>query len=52
VTGADESTADDGAIFAFWAAIERRAAEGRPPFDLDRAADVLEAVREFDRGEL
>jgi len=44
----DESTADDGAMFAFWAFIERRRREGRPDFDLDNPDEVLEAVRQFD----
>lgn len=50
----DESTADDGAIFAFWAYIEAVVAEGRPePFDparLDRVRDFRAAVNGFEAG--
>jgi hypothetical protein len=41
----DESTADDGAIFDFWAWWVHRDGE---PLDLDRVGDLLRAVREFD----
>ena len=48
----DETTADDGAIFAFWAFIEERQRRGRRPFDLDHPAGLLAAVAAFDVGDL
>jgi hypothetical protein len=48
----DESTADDGAIFAFWAFVEAVVAGGHPvtfdPDRLDRLRDFRAAVAAFE----
>lgn len=47
----DESAADDEALYAFWAFIERRRSFGRPEFDLEHVVDVFRALRAFERGD-
>lgn len=48
----DESDADDGAIFRFWAFIaERRRHRDRPQFDPAVIEQLLEAVDAFDAGD-
>ena len=43
----DESDADDGALFAFWAFVERRRRHHHP-VDVDTLAAFLEAVADFE----
>jgi hypothetical protein len=45
----DESAADDGAIYRFWAFIERRREQGKPEFDLADVAKLRAAIAEFER---
>ena len=46
----DESTADDGAIFAFWAFVERRRRRGIT-LDPTNVAELRQAIAAFDAGD-
>jgi hypothetical protein len=48
----DESTADDGALYAFFDFLRARADLGRPPFDLEDLAQFRAAVDRFEAGDL
>jgi hypothetical protein len=48
----DESTADDGALYAFFDFLRARQALGRPPFDLEDLAQFHDAVDRFVAGDL
>lgn len=48
---ADESDADDGAMFDFWAFIRRRRRLRRPEFDLDDVVQLRAAIARFEAGD-
>lgn len=48
----DTADSDDGALHRFYAFLERRAAAGRPPFDLERLEQVRAAIAAYEDDQL